>query len=174
MRPLILLLITFSILSSCIVTKKQHARICNECAGTDSIAFLEVERIVPKDTPIYISVPGPPVYLENPCKNLCDSLGRLKPFSFSEKKNGIKTTIKSVGNSIVAECETDSLKAVITLLNKEIIRSKYEKKVISVECEKIHQNWIDKFCRWGFLICIIFLIISNRKFIFNLIKKVIV
>jgi len=91
-----------------------------------------------KDT-TYITKEGTTVYLENPCAELCDSVGNLKKFEKTTKKNGIKSTIKSVGNSLVVECDTDSLEAVITTLQTTKIRS--ENQTIEVARKK---TWFEK------------------------------
>lgn len=146
----LVLVLMLALCTSC-VTEKKRARICRECAGKDSVSVITSEKIVQKDTTIYVSIPGPVQFLDNPCKNLCDSLGNLKPFRIETKKNGLKSVVESVGNSIRTECEADSLKQVITYLQKEISRRQYEKKVVPVECEKVHRNGLDYFCRWSAL-----------------------
>jgi hypothetical protein len=168
MRFLLIFIISLSLFSC--VTKKQRARICKECAGKDSVSVEYKERIVKHDTTIYTTIAGPVQWLENPCKNLCDSLGNLKPFKVETKKNGLKSTIKSVGNSIQAECDADSLKQVITLLTKEIERTTFEKKVIPSDCEKEHKTRWDGFTFWWFWITlgIIILFILLKRFKINI------
>lgn len=144
-----ILLLTF--LSGCI-TEKKRQKICQTCPVKiekevhDSI----IEKL--KDTTIYITQQGPIQYLENPCKTLCDSLGNLKPIKIESKKNGIKSTIKSVGNTLAVECETDSLKAVINGL-KETIRITKEKEIKEVPvCHLDHKTKFDGFTFWWFWI----------------------
>lgn len=135
--------------TSC-VTERQRAKICNSCSVTsfkkDSIVYVK------KDTSIYITIPGPIQYLENPCKELCDSLGNLKSFKISKKKNGIKGTVKSIGKSIVFECETDSLKTVIGLLEKQIYQEKQNSLVKYLDCSREHKTSWDGFTFWFFWI----------------------
>ena len=147
--PIVILLLT--LLSSCI-TEKKRQKICQTCPVKiekevhDSI----IEKL--KDTTIYITQQGPIQYLENPCKTLCDSLGNLKPIKIESKKNGIKSTIKSVGNTLAIECETDSLKAVINGL-KETIRITKEKEIKEVPvCHLDHKTKFDGFTFWWFWI----------------------
>jgi ribosomal protein L12E/L44/L45/RPP1/RPP2 len=144
-----ILLLTF--LNGCI-TEKKRQKICQTCPVKiekevhDSI----IEKL--KDTTIYITQQGPIQYLENPCKTLCDSLGNLKPIKIESKKNGIKSTIKSVGNTLAIECETDSLKAVINGL-KETIRITKEKEIKEVPvCHLDHKTKFDGFTFWWFWI----------------------
>jgi hypothetical protein len=157
-KSLLITLLLLTFLSSCI-TEKKRQKICLECPVKiekevhDSI----IEKL--KDTTIYITTQGPTQYLENPCKNLCDSLGKLKPIKVETKKNGIKSTIKTVGNSLVVECETDSLKAVIRGL-KETIRIRKEQEVKEVPvCHLEHKTWFDELTFWWFWVTLIILLL---------------
>jgi hypothetical protein len=157
-KSLLITLLLLTFLSSCI-TEKKRQKICLECPVKiekevhDSI----IEKL--KDTTIYITTQGPTQYLENPCKNLCDSLGKLKPIKVEAKKNGIKSTIKTVGNSLVVECETDSLKAVITGL-KETIRIRKEQEVKEVPvCHLEHKTWFDELTFWWFWVTLVILLV---------------
>jgi hypothetical protein len=95
-----------------------------------------------------------PIYLENPCKLLCDSLGNLKPFTKTEKKNGLKSTVKSVGNVLVVECETDSLKARIQYLEHHTIdvEKSHTENTVQKPCELEHRTKFDGFTWWWFWI----------------------
>lgn len=157
-KSLLITLLLLTFLSSCI-TEKKRQKICLECPVKiekevhDSI----IEKL--KDTTIYITTQGPTQYLENPCKNLCDSLGKLKPIKVEAKKNGIKSTIKTVGNSLVVECETDSLKAVIRGL-KETIRIRKEQEVKEVPvCHLEHKTWFDELTFWWFWVTLVILLV---------------
>lgn len=150
LKVVILVLLTVAV-SSCVLTQKQQKRFLSKhCVGKDSIVVKDTT--IYKDTTLYITVAGPVQYLENPCKLLCDSLGNLKKFEVKEKKNGIVSTIKSVGNSIVFDCEADSLKAIIK--TPEHRRSTYNKsvKIVPQYCEREHRTKFDGFTYWYFLI----------------------
>lgn len=140
----------------------------------DSTVEKTIERIKLKDTTIFITLPGPIQYLENPCANLCDSLGKLKPFTHTEKKNGIKSTVTTVGNVIEFNCEADSLKQVIKGLQEKIIEhTKFEKhtkeekhfKTVPVHVRTPFERW----CVWWWWLTvamaalfIIYMVYSNR------------
>lgn len=146
-----LLLIAIVSLQSCVLTQKQQKRfLSRHCVGSDSTVIQH--DVIFKDTTFYITQQGPIQYLENPCKKLCDSLGNLKPFSMTEKKNGIKTTIKSVGNSISINSETDSLEA--KAKTKETINTTTSKtvKAVPVNCELEHRTKFDGFTWYWFFI----------------------
>lgn len=168
MKKIILALICLSLFSC--ITEKKKQRICRECAGKDSVSVVYKETIVKKDTTIFVTIAGPTQWLENPCKNLCDSLGNLKPFEVKKKKNGLVSTIKSEGNSIVAECDADSLKARVQWLEKQIEVSKFEKKVVQEDCKKEHRTKWDGFTFWWFWITIALLVlfILYKKFKSNI------
>lgn len=144
MKNLILLILTVTLFSC--ATPRQIARICNSCPAVvkDSVIVKETVR----DTTIYITQKGPEVIVKSPC----DSAGKLKPFKKVKKENGIKTTIESKGDTIVAICEVDSLKAVIEGLNKTIFHLKKETKIITRLCEYKHRNKFDGFTFYWFWI----------------------
>ena len=113
MKNIIIILLTLAI-TSC-VTQKKRLKICATCP----VETITKDSIIIKDTAIYIVQKGEVEYIDNPCAELCDSFGNLIPFERETTSNGIKTTIKTIGNVLTVECEVDSLKAVITLLEKQ-------------------------------------------------------
>lgn len=126
-----------SLTSSCVLTQKQQTRfLAKHCVGSDSTIINH--DVIFKDTTYYITTQGPIQYLENPCKKLCDSLGNLKPFSMVEKKNGIKTTIKSIGNSISINSETDSLAAKAKLKTTTNTTTSKAVKIVKEYCQREH------------------------------------
>lgn len=140
------------------VTEKQRLRICQTCSFSNTAK--DSIRIVERIDSIYLPpIAGPVQYLENPCKDLCDSLGRLKRFIFKTKKNSIKSTVRSVGNSIAIECETDSLKAQIKTLEK-YISDKNNSNVVKVLPCVNERTRFDGFTYWWFIITAILLIVK--------------
>jgi hypothetical protein len=173
MQKLLLLLLSLSLFSC--ITEKQRLKICNSCAtktdSKDSVSVVEHW-----DTVKLAPIAGPVQYLENPCKTLCDSLGRLIPFKNTQTKNGIKSTVKSVGNSIVIECETDSLKAYIQVLKEKYTFSrKHDAEVKFLPC-KNERTRFDGFAYWWFfitagLILLVTIVIVVRGYIKNFTVK---
>jgi len=156
----LLLIITLLVgFNSCVVTKKQRENfLAKHCERKDSISYVRKDSIVYKDSLVYIpQVINTPIYLENPCKVLCDSLGNLRPFTKTTTKGGLKSTVKSVGNSIVFECETDSLKARIQWLehNLTISEKSHTENTVKIPCELKHRNKFDGFTFWWFWITFI-------------------
>lgn len=158
MRPryiayIILAFIAIIALSSC---KAYKERICRECTtvNKDSVSTVERTIILYDTVKIAYPVQGPIQYLENPCKNLCDSLGRLKPFEIKKKTNGITGTIKSVGNSIVFDCKEDSLKYIIEkqLTTIKSFEDKQSTKTVQEDCKKEHTTKFTGFTFWWFWI----------------------
>lgn len=173
----LLLIITLLVgFSSCVVTKKQRENfLAKHCERKDSISYVRKDSIVYKDSLIYIpKIVNTPIYLENPCKLLCDSLGNLKPFTKTTTKGGLKSTVKSVGNSIVFECETDSLKARIQWLEHNLIISEksHTENTVKIPCELEHRNKFDGFTFWWFWITfalmLLVLFIKGTKSYFKL------
>lgn len=131
-------------LSSCI-SEKKRLKICNSCVVKDSIVYKEVVKL--KDTTIFITQQGPIQYLENPCAWMCDSLG-LKPFEITKKENGIRTTVKSVGNSIAIESHADSLEKKVILAEKTISKDETKNIFKYIPCTN-ERTMFDGFCRYN-------------------------
>ena len=152
----LLTLLVLVTMTQCVLTKKQKDNfLAKYCERKDSIVYVKKDSIVFKDTTIYIpTIVNTPIYLENPCKLLCDSLGNLKPFIKTEKKGGLKSTIKSVGNVLVVECETDSLKARIQYLEHHTIdiEKSHTENTVQKPCELEHRTKFDGFTWWWFWI----------------------
>lgn len=138
------------ILSSC-VTEKKRLEICNTCPAKTITKDSVWEHLV-HDTLSLPPIAGPIQYLENPCKELCDSMGRLKPFVRVEKKNGITNTIKTVGNSLAFSSDADSIIAYTSHKEKEAFHKKEESLINYVYCGLDHTTTFDGFCRWFFYI----------------------
>jgi hypothetical protein len=169
------------LLSRCVATKKQRENfLAKHCERKDSISYVRKDLIVYKDSLIYVpKIINTPIYLENPCKLLCDSLGNLKKVNIVTNKGGLKSTVKTLGNGLIFECETDSLKARIKWLehNLTITKNSHTENTVQKPCELKHRNSFDGFCRWYFYItfAIILLALGLRYIgnsIGNVIKKI--
>ena len=152
----LLTLLVLVTMTQCVLTKKQKDNfLAKYCERKDSLIYIKKDSIVFKDTTIYVpTIVNTPIYLENPCKLLCDSLGNLKPFIKTEKKGGLKSTVKSVGNVLVVECETDSLKARIQYLEHHTIdiEKSHTENTVQKPCELEHRTKFDGFTWWWFWI----------------------
>ena len=147
-------IITLLLFNSCIVTEKQKQRfLSNNCERKDSLVTITEEVYKYKDTTVYITQQGEPIYLVNPC----DSLGNLKDVDGIKRKAGIKSGVKKVGNSLVFTCETDSLKARIQWLEKELKVNTFSHTESKVErvCERKHRGLLDTSARWFSLFTIV-------------------
>lgn len=147
---LLLILIT---LNSCVLTEKQKQKfLSNNCERKDSTVRITEDRLIYKDTTLYITQQGDPIYITNPC----DSLGHLKNIKSTANKVGIKSSVKTVGNSLVFMCETDSLKYRIKWLEHRIKTTEisHTESKVEKECELKHRNSIDYTCRWFTLIAL--------------------
>ena len=108
------LILGLIILSSC-VTEKKRLKICATCTlkelKTDTIYIEKNEKIVKvNDT----------ITLDNPCKDLCDSAGNLKPAVIYGKNVKLVTNFNRLGiipDSIKAETE---VRKQITYVYKEV------------------------------------------------------
>lgn len=163
-------IITLLLFNSCIVTEKQKRRfLANNCERKDSLVTITEESYKRKDTTIYITQQGQPIYLENPCKILCDSLGNLKKVNITTNKGGVKGNVKTVGNSLVFTAYTDSLLKRIQWLEREKKVNTFlhtESKVERV-CERNHRNTLDNAARWFslFTIVVISAALIIRRFV---------
>lgn len=100
------------------------ASVKDSVSRTDSIRENTTVTETVRKVPVYITTPGPIQYLPNPCDLLCDSLGQLRDFSRESKKNGLTSTIHSEGNTLVVDCNADSLKAEIEARDRIIDRQR--------------------------------------------------
>ena len=138
-------IISFFIFFSC-VTEKQRLTICNNCAVQTASKDSLIIKL--RDTTIYISQEGPIVYTPSPC----DSVGNLKPINKVEKKNGITTKIKTIGNLLIVECDIDSLKQVIIGLREIASYHRKESSFIKYIPCKNEKTRFDGFTFWFFWI----------------------
>jgi hypothetical protein len=144
--------------ASC-VTEKQRQKICRNCSVKDSTVYKETIKI--KDTTIFITQKSEPIFLEN----ICDSLGILNFKNKVFKSNGLKTTFKKVGSSLMISCEADSLKKIIQLKELQINNLSKSTKIIEIPC-KDERTSLDGFYKWFSIIVIcIILIYLIFKFI---------
>lgn len=149
-------LICLLIFSGC-VTEKQRLKICQSCpivsVSKDSVyEHLVHDTIALEPIRTFIALPSP-------CADLCDSLGRLKPYYHSEHHGAITTTISSHNDTLLIECKTDSLKAYSDHLEKEVFSLKHDTKILQPVCEKKHKTSFDGFTFWWFWITIVIIII---------------
>lgn len=130
---LVLIVILLVILTSCMtnrkgqLTEKGKNFIAMHCKGSDSVTTNH--EIIFKDTTIYLTEKGETIYIDNPC----DSIK-----SIVTKKNGIKSSVRQVGNGLVFECEADSLKAIIKQLERKSTIRRLERIVIEKPCNLDH------------------------------------
>lgn len=133
------------------------------CKESDSIATRDVTTIEYDTLKFPFEVPGPTLYLENPCKWLCDSLGNLKPVKRTEHKNGMTSSITTVGNVLKFDCKEDSLKYIIQTQKRVIETFEKDTKIVQEDCKREHLTKLDSFWiitgRWllGILIAYILL-----------------
>lgn len=171
---LILLAIVAIILASC-VTEKKRAEICQTCTIKETTIVKDSSWQKKYDSLVKIPVKGPVIILkDNPCADLCDSLGKVKDFTKSvTSENGIKGTIKGdkYTNTITVDCGAkDSLEVLLKGARTEITRIRNEKTVVEVpaKCELDHKTKFDVVCRWCFYMWIfailVFLIIRWLKY----------
>ena len=150
--------IVLSVCFSSCVTHKQRIKICSTCP-TES--FTRDSIVVTKyDTTVIITTETTIKYFDNPCADLCDSLGGLKAdFRREINNNGIRTVIRVVNDTIVIENNADSLVAIIKGLEK-VERFK-ETQIVSIR--DMGKTPFETFTLWYFWISLI--IIGGYLFI---------
>jgi hypothetical protein len=102
MRVLIVL-ISIVLATSC-VSQRKRIEIC----GTCPVETVEVYKEIVRDTVIYVTAQGETKYLDNPCADLCDSLGNLKPFEKTIESKGKKVVLYTQGNKLAVRADLDS------------------------------------------------------------------
>lgn len=140
----------FLFFASCI-TEKKRKEICNTCTSQSTKKDSVVYRI---DT-LNVMIPGengPTIYLDNPCKELCDSLGRLRNVSLITKRGNQVIKINTQGNglNIFGSTLDTSVKATVGV--KETFSTDRKTDIKWIDCKKEHRNTFDGFCRWFFYI----------------------
>jgi hypothetical protein len=135
-------LVLIFLLCGC-VTKRKLDKLCELCPRKDSIVekIIEVDKVLPP-------VPGPTVYIDNPCTELCDSLGRLKQFEIHKEENGIKTTVRT--NTLTNSLEIESKKGPDTIKVQVPCKEKYT--TVEAKCKLSHRSKWDYFTEIGFYI----------------------
>ena len=122
-------------LNSCGVLKNHYLQ--KYCKEKDSVSYVETTTI-DFDT-IYRTINGEPIYIKSPC----DSLGNLKPIAIKRKKNGITASVTSFSNTLVVDCDVDSLLIVNANLTKTIRDYKKITQQVKVnELTKLQGFWI--------------------------------
>lgn len=135
-------------LSSCI-TEKKRQKICNTCP----IKTERHDSIVQRIDTVKVNIPGEPgptVYLENPCKLLCDSLGRLKPVNIHTVKNGQILHINTQGNGINISSERKDTAVNATVVNTDRYSKRKDVEVRYEVCKRDHRTAFDGWCRYWF------------------------
>ena len=122
-------------LSSCKMVRNNILQ--KYCKEKDSVSYVETTTI-DFDT-IYRTINGEPIYIKSPC----DSLGNLKPIAIKRKKNGITASVTSFSNTLVVDCDIDSLLVVNANLTKTIKDYKKITQQVKVnELTKLQGFWI--------------------------------
>jgi len=138
------------VLNSCI-TEKKRQKICNSCP----VKTEKHDSIIYKIDTLKIPLPGkdgPIVYLDNPCKGLCDSLGRLKNVNIVTKRNGQTLKINTQGNGISISSNTHDTVVKASVTSKESFSKQKDVVVKQENCKRDHRTDFDGLCRWFFYI----------------------
>jgi D-alanyl-D-alanine carboxypeptidase len=136
----VLLVLMSIVLASSCITQKKRLEIC----GTCPVEVNEVMVEVLKDTTIYLTEQGETKYLDNPCADLCDSLGNLKPFETEIESEGRKVILYSQGDKLAVRADLDSLAADVQV--KYITHT--VKQTIQGECVKTRLMKIQAWFFW--------------------------
>src|SRR5690242_18829440 len=134
MKKFLIGLLLFAIGFNSCITEKKRLKICNTCATQTFVKDSIVEKLI-HDSIMMPAIEGPIQYLENPCKELCDSLGRLKNINVSSTKNGITTRIKTIGNSLAVTTNKNDTVYKFIYRTKEVYR---KQKDVEIKCDKQH------------------------------------
>jgi hypothetical protein len=149
------------------ITEKKRREICNTCTSSS----IKKDSVVYRIDTFDILIPGkdgPVIYLDNPCKDLCDSLGRLKQISTTTKKNNQVITIKNNNGKLVIESSTKDTTVNKTLGRKEVFSSETKTDIKWEKCNKTHKTSFDGFTNWFFYIVAPLLVIFGVFKIYKL------
>lgn len=149
LKNLIYILNTLFLFTAC-VTEKQRQKICFTCPSNteikDSIVFKTVT--VPVVIP---GAPGPTLYLENPCKYLCDSLGNLRKVNINLCHKGQNLNINRLGGGLLVNTSIKDTTRSAEVQQKEIYRNEHKDIIKYVPCANERTSF-DGFCRIWFYI----------------------
>lgn len=140
MKKLLTIISAIVLLSSCAA---HRARICKTCP----VVIERKDSVVYVPDTVLIQLPGrqgPTVYLDNPCKLLCDSLGNLKPVKITQQKNGQILHINTLGGGLNITSETKDTTAKAPVMKEKHYSS--DKSVV-VKCDN-ERTAFDGFARW--------------------------
>lgn len=166
MKNLVLIFVLSSLLTSCFVTRKQRARICNECK-THTTEYIH-DSIYIKDTVVSVEPDSSSIeaLLE------CDSLGRVKIVEMSSlqgKLVSLELALKN--NRLKTKGKTDTIKVFVPG------RTEIRYRIKEVQVEKPVTIYKDYWWKWPLLLWALFatiiLVITFRKTIFSFIKTLI-
>lgn len=135
-------------MQSC-VTQKQRERILKDCPIKIETKTTTETVVTPFDTTLFLKgYKGKEITAPN-----CDSLLKMiaaNGGTLQTEENGVISTITHSNGVITFKCETDSLKAVITLLKKQIKERSESLVTVPAKCEKEHVTKWDSFRITGF------------------------
>lgn len=156
-QKLSILLLLIS-LSGCI-TQKKIDEICSKCP---SKSFIK-DSVIVKDSIIYSTLHPDPIFLPNPCSELCDSMGRLKT-SFKPRithNKGLTATIRVSGDTLQVICHEDSLKEVIRAI-RSFRYEHVEKRLEVYKTTRLQDFWIvSGQGGWGLLILLVAYLVAR-------------
>lgn len=145
-----ILFLSLVILSSC-VTQKKREKICRTCTIKEVTTVDTVRtEVVRVDTLIFTT--------ENPCKEMCDSIGNLKPFSRDIKNDkGKVVVLYSKANNLHVK-EEDKVRIETKTIYKNI------SKEVPSRCEKEHiTKWKSFLIVSGYIFWIILVLFVGYK-----------
>lgn len=154
----VLMCILIMCITSCGVLKNHYLQ--KYCKESDSVSVSDKTTIEFDTLKVYYPVQGETIYLDNPCKSLCDSLGNLKPIKITKTKHGITSTVSTIGNVLKFDCKEDSLMYVIETQKRVIDTFEKDTKVVLKDCELSHLKGWHYFLMWSGGIALLFLFIK--------------
>lgn len=143
----------FALLLTSCITEKKRQEICNNCPGKSKDSTIIKTVTVPVNVP---GAPGPTVYLENPCKLLCDSLGNLKKVNINITKGGQSLNINTIGGGLLVSTSTKDTTIAAQVPQKEVYSAKESIKYIPCQNER---TAFDGFTRYWFYITALILVL---------------
>lgn len=132
-------------LTGCL-SEKKRAEICNTCPSESEDSIVVKTVTVPVIVP---GAPGPTLYIENPCKLLCDSLGNLKKVNFTVNKGGQALNINTLGGGLLVSTATKDTTIAAQVPQKEVYSAKESIKYVPCNNER---TAFDGFTRYWFYI----------------------
>lgn len=164
------LLLILLLLNGC-VTERKRLQICKSCTLSQSVTDSVSVQIQEKEVKVYVH--DTIIYnIENPCAELCDSLGNLKEFHKEiTSDKGAQMTLYTKNNHLYVQDDLNGMETTAEITDTTTTHHKTIIKEVPARCDLEHiSGWDNYFIAMGRMFCVILLILLLGAIFKNFIK----